>query len=108
MSSERPPVDLRALGAVDRVVHEPARLLVLACLAVVTRADFLYVMRETGLTQGNLSSHVARLEAAGYVAIEKTFMGRVPRTVLSLTDAGRDALRTYRSQLMDALARLPD
>lgn len=106
MPADREPVDLQALASVDRLVHEPGRLLVLACLAVVSRADFLYVMRETGLTQGNLSSHLAKLEAAGYVGVEKTFVGKVPRTVLTLTDRGREALRTYRSQLLDALGRL--
>jgi DNA-binding MarR family transcriptional regulator len=108
MQSEPEGVDLQAIASVDRLVHEPGRLLVLACLAVVSRADFLYVMRETGLTQGNLSSHLAKLEGAGYVGVEKTFVGKVPRTVLTLTDRGRDALRSYRTQLMDALARLPE
>jgi len=100
--------DLQAIAGIERLVHEPGRLLVLACLAVVTRADFLYVMRETGLSQGNLSSHLSKLEAAGYVSVEKTFVGKVPRTVLQLTDAGREALRSYRSRLMDALGRLPE
>ena len=108
MPAEQEPVDLQAIASVDRLVHEPGRLLVLACLAVVSRADFLYVMRETGLTQGNLSSHLAKLEGAGYVGVKKTFVGKVPRTVLTLTDRGREALRAYRSQLMEALGRLPD
>jgi len=80
---------------------------VLACLSVVSRADFLYVMRETGLTQGNLSSHLAKLETAGYVAVEKTFVGKVPRTMLQLTERGREALRVYRDRLVDVLRRLP-
>lgn len=103
-----PAVDLQAIANVERLVHEPGRLLVLACLSVVARADFLYVMRETGLSQGNLSSHLAKLEAAGYVAVEKTFVGKVPRTVLQLTERGREALRAYRNQLMEALSRLPE
>lgn len=103
-----PAVDLQAIAGIERLVHEPGRLLVLACLSVVTRADFLYVMRETGLSQGNLSSHLAKLEAAGYVTVEKTFVGKVPRTVLQLTDAGREALRAYRTRLVEVLSRLPD
>ena len=109
MATEPEPVlDLQAIAGVERLVHEPGRLLVLACLSVVSRADFLYVMRETGLSQGNLSSHLAKLEAAGYVAVEKTFVGKTPRAVLQLTDRGREALRAYRDRLMDALSRLPE
>ncbi len=109
MATERDPgVDLQALAGVERLVHEPARLVILACLSVVAQADFLYVMRETGLSQGNLSSHLAKLEAAGYVSVEKTFAGKMPRTVLQITDRGREALRTYRTQLLEALSRLPE
>ena len=100
-------LDLQPLAGVERLVHEPGRLLVLACLSVVARADFLYVMRETGLSQGNLSSHLAKLEAAGYVSVEKTFAGKMPRTVLQLTDRGREALRTYRDSLLGVLSKLP-
>ena len=108
MEPEPRALDLDQIAGVDRVVHEPGRLMVLACLSVVTRADYLYVMRETGLTQGNLSSHLARLEAAGYVSVEKTFVGKVPRTVLSLTDQGRAALGAYRDRLLGVLSHLPD
>jgi DNA-binding MarR family transcriptional regulator len=107
-SEHDPAVDLQAIAGIERLVHEPGRLLVLACLSVVTRADFLYVMRETGLSQGNLSSHLAKLEAAGYVAVEKTFVGKTPRTTLQLTEQGREALRLYRNRLVEFLSRLPD
>ena len=107
-ADQEPGLDLQAIAGLERLVHEPGRLLVLACLSVVARADFLYVMRETGLSQGNLSSHLAKLEAAGYVAVEKTFAGKVPRTFLQITERGREALRTYRTRLVDALSRLPD
>jgi DNA-binding MarR family transcriptional regulator len=106
-ADQGPALDLRAIAGVERLVHEPGRLLVLACLSVAARADFLYVMRETGLSQGNLSSHLAKLEAAGYVSVEKTFAGKMPRTVLQLTDRGRDALRTYRDSLLGVLSKLP-
>lgn len=108
MADENPPIDLEPIANVDRLVHEPGRLMVLACLAVVTKADYLYVLRQTGLTQGNLSSHLAKLETAGYVAVEKSFVGKVPRTLLQLTDAGREALRAYRDRLVDVLSRLPE
>jgi DNA-binding MarR family transcriptional regulator len=108
MARDDDPIDFEVIANVDRLVHEPGRLMVLACLAVVTRADYLYVLRQTGLTQGNLSSHLAKLEAAGYVAVEKTFVGRMPRTLLQLTDKGRDALRGYREKLVNVLKWLPE
>jgi DNA-binding transcriptional ArsR family regulator len=109
MAAEQGPgPDLQAIAGIERLVHEPGRLLVLACLSAVSRADFLFVMRETGLSQGNLSSHLSKLESAGYVTVEKTFVGKVPRTVLQLTDAGREALRSYRNRLVEALSRLPE
>ncbi len=107
-AEQEPGPDLQAIAGIERLVHEPGRLLVLACLSAVSQADFLYVMRETGLSQGNLSSHLAKLEVAGYVRVEKTFVGKVPRTVLQLTSNGREALRSYRSRLMGALSRLPE
>ncbi len=107
MAGNDEPTDFSVIAGIDRLVHEPGRLLVLACLAAVTRADYLYVLRQTGLTQGNLSSHLAKLEAAGYVAVEKTFVGKVPRTLLQLTDKGREALREYRRRLTHVLTWLP-
>jgi DNA-binding MarR family transcriptional regulator len=92
---------LRALTEVDRLVHEPARLLLLTILNTVASADFLFLQRETGLTKGNLSAHLSKLEAAGYVEIEKTFKGKLPLTVCKLTTKGKKALTGYRQQLKD-------
>jgi DNA-binding MarR family transcriptional regulator len=91
----------------DRVVHEPARLVILVQLAFVEEADFLYLLRQTGLTKGNLSSHLARLEEVGYVTIAKDFVGKVPRTRLALTPSGRTAYTRYRAQLAELLANHP-
>jgi DNA-binding MarR family transcriptional regulator len=88
--------DLRGLADIDRVIHEPARLALTAILSVVESADFLYLQRESGLTKGNLSSHLAKLEEAGYVKIEKTYKGKIPLTLVRLTDAGASAYRAYR------------
>ena len=90
---------------VDRVIHEPARLLIVALLSGVKEADFLWVQRESGLTKGNLSSHLAKLEETGYVEIEKTYKGKVPLTVLRLTVEGRAAFDTYRKSMTGLLAR---
>lgn len=89
----------------DRVIHEPARLLVVALLAGVKEADFLWVQRESGLTKGNLSSHLSRLEEAGYVDIEKTYKGKVPLTLLRLTKQGKTAFDGYRKNMNGLLAR---
>lgn len=89
---------------VDRIIHEPARLTIMALLSGAEEADFVFLMRETGLTKGNLSSHLGRLEDAAYIEIEKKFRGKIPLTVLRLTPKGRAALRTYREQ-MKALLR---
>jgi DNA-binding MarR family transcriptional regulator len=91
--------ELKDLAGVDRVIHEPARLTIVAILSVVERADFLYLLRETRLTKGNLSAHLVRLEEAGYVQIEKSFRGKVPYTTCSLTPRGRAAFRAYREQM---------
>ena len=89
----------------DRVIHEPARLMLVALLAGVKEADFLWLQRESELTKGNLSSHLTKLEEAGYVDIRKTFKGRIPLTILRLTPAGRTAFDTYKRKLNGLLAR---
>jgi DNA-binding transcriptional ArsR family regulator len=94
---------IRQISEIDRIVHEPGRLMIMALLSAVERADFLYLQHETELNKGTLSSHLARLEEAGYVAIEKTFRGKVPQTLLRLTRAGRQAFKEYRKNLKRAL-----
>lgn len=93
--------DLRSVTELDRLIHEPARLLIVTILSSVASADFLFLQRETGLTKGNLSAHLSKLEAAEYVKIEKTFKGKLPLTVCKLTSAGNKALKAYREQLQD-------
>ncbi len=90
---------LRNLIDVDRTIHEPARLMIVAILSAVAEADFLYLLKASGLTKGNLSSHLSRLEDAGYVQIEKTYVGKSPRTICRLTKPGQSALADYRRQM---------
>lgn len=100
--------NLQPLADIDRVIHEPARLLILAYLSVVESADFLFLMNQTKLTRGNLSSHLSRLEAAGYVEIKKEFVEKIPRTLLSITGQGRKAFDEYRrnmQQVLDSLSK---
>jgi DNA-binding transcriptional ArsR family regulator len=98
---------IRDLANIDRVIHEPARLMIVATLEGVGEADFLYLQRECGLTQGNLSSHLSKLEAAGYVEVEKTFKGKYPLTICRLTPAGRVAYESYSQQIADVLKPRP-
>ena len=100
--------DLSALGEIDRLVHEPARLAVMALLYVVDSADFTFLMNQTGLSWGNLSAHMTRLEEAGYLQVEKRFKGRRPNTNLRLTAAGRSAFQEYRRRLKQVLDGLPE
>ena len=93
--------ELRSLTDLDRLIHEPARLLIVTILAAVESADFLYLQRESGLTRGNLSAHLSKLEEGGYVEIEKTFKGKLPLTICRLTKDGRKALGLYRQQMQD-------
>lgn len=92
-----------SLTEVDRLVHEPSRSIILAILAVVPNADFLYLQRETGLTKGNLTIHLSKLEEAGYIRIEKTYRGKTPLTLCSITANGRSAFARYREQLKQFL-----
>ena len=94
---------IRIIADLDRVIHEPGRLMIVALLFAVDRADFLYLQHETAMYKGTLSSHLSRLEEAGYVAITKTYRGKVPQTLLSLTGAGRKAFEQYRRKLKEAL-----
>jgi len=93
--SKAEPDELQPIADIDKLIHEPARLLVLAHLYVVESADFLFLMRQTGLTGGNLSSHMSKLEEAGYIAVEKEFVGKKPHTMLRLTNEGRKAFKEY-------------
>ena len=88
----------------DRLIHEPARLVLMSNLYVVDEADFVFLSRRTGLTAGNISSHMARLEAADYITIEKTFVDKRPRTTYALTPIGRTAFETYRQHVNALLA----
>jgi len=97
---------LPPLESLDRHIHEPARLRIMAHLSVVENADFIFLLNQTGLTRGNLSAHLTKLEAAGYISIKKEFVKRLPRTVLALTKQGRTALGDYLKQMQSFLEEL--
>ena len=83
----------------DRLIHEPARLAILTVLSSVRDADFVFLQRATGLTKGNLSSHLARLEEAGLVEIEKRFVRKKPNTNVTATAVGRQRVAHHWEQL---------
>jgi DNA-binding MarR family transcriptional regulator len=97
---------LRRLTDVDRLLHEPARLLIAGILYTVAQVDFIYLLHETGLTKGNLSAHLSKLEQAGYIQIEKTYRGKIPQTRIAMTDAGHVAFDRYRQQLAQVVQQL--
>jgi DNA-binding transcriptional ArsR family regulator len=101
-----PEPDFSSLAEVDRLVHEPARLVVMANLYVVESADYTFLMRQAGLTWGNLSAHLSKLEEAGYVQIEKTYRGKRPYTLVRLSDNGRTVFKNYVAQMKTVLGDL--
>lgn len=107
MSGAQVPA-LTGVLALDRLVHEPARLLILTVLSQVEQVDFSFVELATGLTKGNLSSHLAKLEAGGLIRIDKRFKGKRPQTLLAMTAQGATALATYREQLAQFMAAASD
>jgi len=90
---------IKDLSSLDRMIHEPARLMIVTILYAAEEADFVHLQRECELTQGNLSSHLSRLEEAHYLTISKTFKGKYPLTICRLTKKGRQAFEAYSATL---------
>jgi DNA-binding transcriptional ArsR family regulator len=99
--------ELPSIPKIDKVIHEPARLAIMAYLFVVDSADALFLQRQTGLTWGNLSSHISKLETAGYVEVTKEFLDKKPHTALQLTQKGRTAFKEYSRKMKQIFKDLP-
>ena len=95
------------LKNINRVIHEPARLMIMTQLYVVESADFLFLQNQLQMTPGNLSAHLTKLEKVGYVEIVKEFIERKPHTALKLTKKGRIAFKEYRQNLEQVFSDLP-
>ena len=93
------PSPFESLAGLDKLVHEPARLAILTALSGVVNADFVFLERLTGLTTGNLSTHLTKLEAGGLIEITKQFKGKKPATLVQLTDKGHTAIDQHWAQL---------
>jgi DNA-binding MarR family transcriptional regulator len=100
--------ELHPLAGIDPVIHASARLMVLTYLYVVEKADYVFMMNLTGLTWGNLATHLKKLEEAGYIEMQKTFNGKKPQTFLRMTEQGRTAFQTYKKTMKQVLDDLPD
>ena len=92
--------EIKDIANFDRLIHEPARLAIMAVLSACESADFAYLLNSTGLSKGNLSAHLSKLEEGGYIAITKSFKGNYPNTACALTAAGRRAFNAYRKQYL--------
>lgn len=108
MSEKPDQPNLSEVADLDRMVHEPARLAVMSLLYVIESADFTFLMNQTGLTWGNLSAHLSKLEEAGYIASEKSFKNKRPNTSLSLTPEGRKAFQNYAKKMKNLFQGLPE
>jgi DNA-binding MarR family transcriptional regulator len=108
LTSEERKTFLPILENIDRVIHSPARLMILTFLYVVEEGDMVYLLNQTGLTWGNLSANVHKLKDAGYVEVKKDFVDERPQTWVKLTEKGRQAFRDYREQMKGVLDGLPD
>ena len=107
-NASRDQDELHPLADIDQVIHASARLMVLTYLYVVESVDYVFLKNQTGLTWGNLSTHLKKLEEAGYVAVDKGYKGKKPHSLICLTDQGRSAFRDYKESMKQVLDDLPD
>lgn len=108
MATHEVPASVASHSEIDRLIHEPARFQVMALLYVIESADFTFLTNQLGLTWGNLSAHIIKLEEGGYLAVEKGFKGKRPQTMLSLTKQGRKAFQAYRQTMKQMLEEIPE
>ena len=100
--------EIPSLPPIDKLIHEPARLDILATLFVIKESDFIFLKNQTGMTWGNLSSHLSKLEDAGYVKVMKEISNKKTKTRISLTDEGRRAFREYRQKIDEFLKKFQE
>jgi DNA-binding MarR family transcriptional regulator len=98
--------EIKEIGNLDRLIHEPARLAILAVLFAAESADFTYLLNATHLSKGNLSVQLSKLEDGGYLTITKGYRGKRPNTSCALTNEGRRAFEAYWKQYRALADRL--
>ena len=89
----------KEMTELDKLLHEPARLAIMTALANCESADFTFLQSLTGLSKGNLSSHLTKLEEAGLALIQKSFVGKIPNTNISLSESGVEAINEHWKRL---------
>jgi DNA-binding MarR family transcriptional regulator len=99
--------DNAGFAGIDRVLHEPSRMHIASLLYMIDNADFIFIMNQTGLTWGNLSAHLSKLEEVGYIEIEKTFKGKRPNTSVRMTEKGRESFKEYAQRMRQLFAEFP-
>jgi DNA-binding MarR family transcriptional regulator len=107
MSESANNADPSGFSDLDRLLHEPSRISIMALLYMVDSADFIFVMNQIGLTWGNLSSHMSKLEEAGYLEIKKGYKGKRPHTDIRLTPSGRASFKEYVLKVRNLFKNLP-
>jgi len=107
MNKRKTDDNREAFAQIDKLVHEPARLMIMSYLYVTDSVDAVFLIKQTGLTWGNLSAHLRRLESAGYIEIKKEFIGKKPHTMISLADGGKSAFEAYRANMKQVLKATP-
>ncbi|MFN2111645.1 MAG: winged helix-turn-helix domain-containing protein [Anaerolineales bacterium] len=96
------------LTGLDQIIHAPARLNILTLLYVVASLDYVFLKNQTGLSWGNLATHLGKLEEAGYIEIDKGYQGKKPHSKIKLTAQGRAAFKEYKTTLQQFLDDLPE
>ncbi len=95
-------------GKIDKIIHEPSRYEIMSILYVIEETNFVFLLRQTEFSRGNLSTHLTKLRNAGFIAIHKEFIKNKPHTSISLTESGRKAFEQYRTLMKQTLDSLPD
>lgn len=96
------------LADINQIIHAPARLRILMMLYVVESLDYVFLKNQTGLSWGNLATHLGKLEDAGYITVIKGYQGKKPQSQIQLTTSGRSAFKSYKNTLQQILDDLPE
>lgn len=107
VNQEKPPTNPNTAN-LDPLIHAPARLNIMMLLYVVESLDYVFLKNQTGLSWGNLATHLGKLDDAGYIEIKKGYQGKKPHSMIQLTAPGRSAFQAYKKAFQQLLDDLPD